>query len=235
MRLQAKPLHCLPRNFFLPDDFACSWMKTTWFIVVEARMHNTPISKTAKFPILLPPKHIFTSLNIQSVQLQLLHSGTNATFTAIWQRFWIPSGRQQIKSLLRQYVNVICGKHCGKLYPTPDPSPLPEIRTHKCEPFAITGSDFTKTMHVRDSNTKAKIYVSLFTCATIYQGNSPQDHDSSEHGDILLAFRRFASHRSLPEILVSDNVSTYTVAAEELIKLLQSDHPAELLGKQGVQ
>ena len=49
------------------------------------RIHNAPISKTAKFPILLPPKHMFTALVVQSVHLQLFHSGTNATLTAIRQ------------------------------------------------------------------------------------------------------------------------------------------------------
>ena len=73
------------------------------------RIHNAPLSKTAKFPILLPPKHILISLVIHSVHLQLFHAGTNATLTAIWQRFWIPTARQWIKSQLRHCV--ICRKH----------------------------------------------------------------------------------------------------------------------------
>ena len=196
------------------------------------RIHNAPISKTAKFPILLPPKHMFTVLVVQSVHLQLFHSGTNATLTAIRQRFWIPSGRQRVKSLLRQCV--ICRKHCGKPYPIPDPPPLPEIRTRESEPFTITGIDFTGAMYVRDSNTEAKVYVCLFTCTTTRAIHLEIITDLSVE-TFLLAFRRFASRRSLPEILVSDNASTYTAAAEELTKLLQSDHLADLLGKQGIQ
>ena len=196
------------------------------------RIHNAPISNTAKFPILLPPKHILTSLIIQSVHLQLFHSGTNVTLTTIRQRFWIPSGRQRVKSLLCQCV--ICRKHCGKPYPIPDPPPLPEIRTRECEPFAITGLDFSGAMYVRDSNTEAKVYVCLFTCATTRAIHLEIVTDLSVE-TFLLAFRRFVSRRSLPEILVSDNASTYIAAAEELTKLLQSDHLTELLGKQGVQ
>ena len=64
------------------------------------RIHNAPLSETAKFPLLIPPKHWLTSLIIHSVHVQLFHAGTNATLTAIRQRFWIPTARQRIKSQL---------------------------------------------------------------------------------------------------------------------------------------
>ena len=51
----------------------------------------------------------------------------------------------------------------------------------------------------------------------------------------LLAFRRFASRRSLPQILVSDNASTSLAAADELQQLLQSEHLTEALGRKDVQ
>ena len=38
----------------------------------------------------------------------------------------------------------------------------------------------------------------------------------------LLAFRRFTSRKSLPQLMVSDNASTYTAAAEELYQLFKS-------------
>ena len=38
----------------------------------------------------------------------------------------------------------------------------------------------------------------------------------------------------MPNIVVSDNASTYLAAADELQRLLQSDHLTELLGRQGV-
>jgi len=51
----------------------------------------------------------------------------------------------------------------------------------------------------------------------------------------LLAFRRFASRRSLPQIIISDNASTYLAAADELQQLLQSECLTEALGRKGVQ
>ena len=51
----------------------------------------------------------------------------------------------------------------------------------------------------------------------------------------LLAFRRFASRRSLPQIVVSDNATTYQAAADELHRLLHSKLLTEALGREGAQ
>ena len=51
---------------------------------------------------------------------------------------------------------------------------------------------------------------------------------------LLLAFRRFASRKSLPQVMMSDNASTYTSASEELTRLLQSDSLSTSLGAHGV-
>ena len=40
----------------------------------------------------------------------------------------------------------------------------------------------------------------------------------------LLEFQRFASRRSLPQVMMSDNTSTFTSAAGELTRLLQSEN-----------
>jgi len=82
----------------------CLFVNKDHLLRCGGRIHNVPLSETAKFPLLLPPKHWLTSLIIHSVHVQLFHSGTNATLTAIRQRFCIPTARQHIKSQLRQCV-----------------------------------------------------------------------------------------------------------------------------------
>ena len=107
------------------------------------RIHHAPLSEFAKFPVLLPPKHMLTSLIIDSVHCQMFHAGTNTTLglTAIRQQFWILTAKQRIKSLLHHCT--ICQKHSRKPYATPDPLPLPEIQTRDSIPFTIIGIDFT--------------------------------------------------------------------------------------------
>ena len=76
---------------------------------------------------------------------------------------------------------------------------------------------------MRQSHSEVKIYICLFTCATRRAIHLEIVTDLSVE-TFLLAFRRFASHRSLPQVLVSDNATTYTAAADELQQLLGSDH-----------
>ena len=51
------------------------------------RIHNAPLDDLAKFPFLLPPKHPLSKLIIHDVHVKQLHSGVNATVTALRQTF----------------------------------------------------------------------------------------------------------------------------------------------------
>ena len=125
------------------------------------RIHNAPLSELARFPYLLPSKHHLTNLVILQAHTEQHHSGVNSTLTAIRQRYWIPSGRQCVRSLLRKCV--ICKKTAGKPYTIPDPPPLVKCRVSKTQPFEVTGVDFTGALYVRSREGEQKVYVCLFT------------------------------------------------------------------------
>jgi len=76
------------------------------------RIHNAPLSELAKFPYLLPSKHHFMKLIVLHTHTQQHHSGVDATLTMVRQQYWISSGRQRIRSLLRTCV--ICKKIAGR-------------------------------------------------------------------------------------------------------------------------
>ena len=201
------------------------------FIRCGGRIHNAPLCQITRFPYLLPPRHTFTSMVIYSAHVKLFHSGTNSTLTAIRQTFWIPKARQRIKSLLRTCTT--CKRHSGKPYPVPDPPPLPKMRMHDVVPFTVTGVDFTGALYVQMNGAESKVYICLFTCATTRAIHLEIVTDLSTE-TFLLALRRFASRKSLPQIIVSDNGSTYLSAAEELKELLSSRNLIESLNRQGV-
>ena len=137
-----------------------------------------------------------------------------------------------MKSIIRKCTT--CKRYSGKFYPNPDPAPLPEIRVRDAPPFTITRVDFTGALYVQGYNQELKVYICLFTCATSRAIHLKVVNDLSV--DIfLLSFKRFASRRSLPHIMVSDNASTYQSAAEELLKLFKSQGLSHSLSKQGVQ
>ena len=116
---------------------------------------------------------------------------------------------------------VTCRKHEGKAYHAPDPAPLPTIRTQQTEPFSVTGVDYVGPLYVRDNNVEIKSYICLFTCAVVRAIHLEVVAGLTERS-FLQAFRRFASRKSLPGLMVSDNASTFIAGAEELKHLFQS-------------
>ena len=195
------------------------------------RIHNAPINHSAKFPILLPPNHPLTTLISRSLHAAQLHYGVNSTLTALRGKFWVPRARQVIKKLLRKYVT--CLKQSGKPYATPDPAPLPKWRVQDTTPFSVTGVDFTGALFVKTFTNEEKVYICLFTCAVTRDVHLEIVEDLSEE-TFLRAFRRFASRKSPPQKMVSDNASTYLAAAEELKRLFQSASIRESLSRRGV-
>ena len=90
-------------------------------------------------------------------------------------------------------------------------------------PFSITGVDFTGALYVKQaSGDEGKTYICLFTCATSRVAHLEIACDLSTT-TFLMAFCRFAAHRSLPQVMMSGNAITYTSVAQELTDSQRSD------------
>ena len=100
---------------------------------------------------------------------------------------------------------------------------MPTERVSIEPPFTFTGLDFAGPLYVRSEGEKVssqseetnKVFVCLFTCVPtravlleLTQGLSVQS--------FLMAFRRFASRRGLPSMLISDNTKTFRSASKEI-------------------
>ena len=208
------------------------FLDTLGYIRCGGRIHNAPVEEDTKFPFLLPRKHHLTKLIVFSVHIQQLHAGVNSTVTALRQRYWIPSARQLVRGLLHKCVP--CRKTIGKPYPIPESPPLPHARTKDGKPFEVTGVDFTGALYVREHGTEIKAYICLFTCGLSRAVHLEVVKDLSVD-TFLQAFRRFVARKSLPQLLLSDNASTYVSAAKELEQLFTSNQLEESLSVSGVQ
>jgi len=196
----------------------------------SGRIHNVPLSEITKFPHLLPSKHPLTNLIINTAHVNQLHCGVNSVITVLRQQYWIPKIRQVVRSLLRKCVT--CKKVSGKPYSAPEAPPLLKLRTLCAAPFSVTGVDFTGAPFVRCMDKEQKVYICLFTCANTRAIYLEVVTDLTEE-TFLLAFRRFAGRRSLPKLMISENATTYQLAAKELEKMLSSATSSEQLMKQG--
>ena len=196
------------------------------------RIYNAPVTDAAKFPIFLPKKDHITTLFIRDIHAHQLHAGVSSTLTALRQRFWIPAGRYQVKKVVNKCVT--CKKVSGFPFQPPVAPPLTSLRLQQSRPFAVTGVDFTGELYVKNGRRESKVYICLFTCAATRAVHLEVVNDLSV-GTFLLAVRRFASRQSLPDVIISDNATTYQSAAAELKLLFQSPTLKQELCRQGIR
>ena len=115
----------------------------------------------------------------------------------------------------------------------PDPSLLPKKRLTQAEPFTVSDVDFSRALNTRKAIAEKKDYICFFTRATTRVVYLVVVTDFSVQ-TFVLAYRGFAARRSVPQQTISDNASTYLLAAEEVTALFPSQILKASLRKQGV-
>ena len=118
------------------------------------------LPQSAVHPILLPKRSHFTDLVIRSQHEKSLHQGTSYTIAVLRQRYWIPSARSIINTIIRRCV--ICLKDRGKPYNVPNHAPLPYDRVNIASPFEVTGIDLTGSIIVKllkNNKETIKVYI----------------------------------------------------------------------------
>ncbi|GFR13362.1 integrase catalytic domain-containing protein [Trichonephila clavata] len=143
----------------------------------------------------------------------MLHSGVADTLIQVREKYWIPKGRQIIKSIIRKCF--ICKKFNSRLG-MQITAPLPRDRIEQSPPFAVTGLDFAGPIFVK--NSKEKFYILLCTCA-VTRSLHLELVTSLTTEPFLLAFRRFISRRGLCTAIYSNNARTFKRAEIELRRL----------------
>ncbi|XP_057377031.1 uncharacterized protein LOC130698388 [Daphnia carinata] len=189
----------------------------------QGRLGNAKLNLDTISPILLPKKCRITKLIIEAYHINMLHGGTNHTVSAIRQRYWIPSIKQSVKTVIRDCVT--CRRVNGAAYTPPNHAPLPACRVSNDFPFTTTGVDFTGAFTIRGQKDIKKqdkeVYVLLFTCASS-RAIHLEVVDDLATKTFLEAFRCFTSHHAIPSVIISDNAKTFEAAAKTFQKLFQS-------------
>ena len=196
------------------------------------RIRNAHVSYSTRHPVLLPAAHHLTILLIREVHAKILHSGVNATLSALRQFVWIPRGRQRVKSILSKCVT--CRRVSGRPFPMPPTASLPSYRITPTFPFNVTGVDYTGMLGIKTPTGRDSVYICLFTCAVSRALHLELVPDLSADS-FLRAFRRFISRRSRPRLMLSDNASTFHGAASTLKQLTSDPTITDSLTRLGVE
>lgn len=192
---------------------------TDGLLLCGGRIHNSDVQENTKFPILLPQKSHLSKLIIQSIHDEF-HFGVSHVLSTLRQRYWLPQGRQNIKSIIRKCVH--CKKLQGRPFPKTDVPPLPKLRVSETQPFAVTGVDYTGALQAKDGENFRKYYVCLFTCAVTRAVHLELVEDLTSES-FIRALRRFSGRRSYPNLIISDNATNFTHGDKMLHEILRSN------------
>ena len=209
-------------NLVLVDDI----------IKVKTRLQHSNVDERSVWPVLLPRHCPLTALIIRNAHTHLLHSGVNAVLCHLRERWWVPAGRQAVRAVLRKCVP--CKKVIGKPYTSPRDPPLPSERVLGARPFQFTGLDYSGAIEVKDKKSIIKAYIALFTCL-ITRAIHLELAESLSTEDFLRVLTKFSSRRSYPQLLYSDNASSFHAASETLKVFAESGKVGSYLMNNNIQ
>ncbi|XP_043219934.1 uncharacterized protein LOC122380652 [Amphibalanus amphitrite] len=185
-------------------------------------------------PILLDKTHRLTTLMIEDQHRRCKHLGVGTTLTELREHgYWIPSGRQVVKRVLKDCIT--CQKLNALAFEYPKMTNLPRERVSLIKPFCNTAIDYTGHILVEDTNGEMrKMYIVLYTCLAIRCVHLDLVPDLSL-GSFLQSFRRFCSTYGVPEFLYTDNAKQFLASQRVLINVFTSDEFQEYLTEQSIK
>ena len=154
----------------------------------------------------------------------------NFTLNLVRLRYWIPAGRQRVKKADQSRRHLQDDYRIAVQHP--DPSLLPKKRLTQAEPFTVSDVVFSRALNTRKAIAEKKDYICFFTRATTRVVYIVVVTDFSVQ-TFVLAYRGFAARKSVPQQTISDNASTYLLAAEEVTALFPSQILKASLSIQG--
>ena len=190
-------------------------------IKCTGRLQRTVLSENIKKPVLLPSKHRVTTLIVEAAHKYCMHFGVGYVTSYLRTKYWIPKIRQVVKKV--QYKCVTCKRLQGSKYAQAPEPPLPDVRVQQVAPFQVTGIDYTGAINVKGVNKEEeKAYILLFTC-TVTRGIHLEVVQDMSCDTFIHAFRRFCSRRGFPQMLLSDNATTFHSGAKVLQELMENE------------
>ncbi|KAK6750874.1 hypothetical protein RB195_002690 [Necator americanus] len=194
------------------------------------RLDHARTSSQSSAPILLIPEHHFVHLLVMYHHKTRFHSGVHATIAALRTSYFIPSIKTTVTRILR--LCTVCRRAQGHPYRYPEMPSLPPERVNRSRPFQKVGLDYLGPLYYRDQlHSQAKIWICLFTCMATRAVHLELVHNNTAF-EFLLAFRRFIARRGTPDLIISDNATTFRSANDSLQSTIYNRKAIEKISTQ---
>ena len=175
----------------------------------RGRISNSELSYDTKFPIYIPKRSRLATLIVWQAHEAVFHQKERSTLTEIRNTYWIPRGRQLVRSLLHKCT--LCNWLDSQAFTLPPAPPLPEYRVEIAPPFSNVGFDHMGPLWVYDVFNKVKlhkVHIAVFTCCVtrmIHLELQP----SLDAPVCIRSMKRTFSRVGYAKLLISDNHKTF--------------------------
>ncbi|XP_071580897.1 uncharacterized protein [Temnothorax nylanderi] len=188
---------------------------------VGGRLRHADLSFAQKHPILLPSNNHVSELIIRETHIKLCHAGSQATLYAIRENYWLLSGKNCVKGVIRKCVM------CSRWRPsTPEyqMGDLPRIRFAGSRPFENVGIDFCGPFLIKEkkhrNRNKIKIYVAVFVCLAVKAVHLEIVSDLTTEA-FIACLKRFFARRGRARVIQSNNGTNFLGASNHLKEIFE--------------
>lgn len=184
-------------------------------IRVGGRLRYADIMEDQKHQIILPDRHLVTTLIMRREHNQLLHCGPEQLLSSIRQRYWPIAGRREAKKITRSCVRYFRYKPRTIDVKMAD---LPMSRVNESSrAFTVSGVDYAGPFRLRESKRRgrthiSKAYVAVFVCFHTRAMHLELVTDLTSEA-FIAALKRFVARRGICTQLYSDNATNFVGAA----------------------
>ena len=185
------------------------------------------------YPVYLPTNTVFTKKVVEQAHIITLHGGVPATMAEVRERYWVPRLRRLVKHIQSNCHG--CARFRAQSYHRPLPGRLPPTQTQGTTPFQVLGVDFAGPIRYKTKvKAEKKSYLVLYACS-LTRAVHLELLKSLEVVEFLPRLKRLIARRGRPQVIYSDNVTTFK-AAEKWLKQAQKDERFNtLLTDKGIQ
>ena len=204
----------------------CPFVDAQGLIRANSRLDRSELlPEEVRYPVILPTSHKITRLFVEHLHHEIKHPvGTNAMIAEINKYVIIP-GLYKVERKVRKLCMDCAKKNAKQVVPIM--APIPSYRySNKLRAFSQIGIDFTGSFAIkqlkklRTSRERPLMYVLVATCL-----QTRAVHFEATEGmttqDVYQALCRLASRRGVPDLIVSDNYSTFKAVDKGLQELYQ--------------
>lgn len=194
----------------------CPFLDDSQVLRVGGRLENSDLNYCFKHQILLKKKNPLSSLLFLDAHMKTLHGGLIQMQSYVSREFWIISGRNIAKRVLRKCIT--CFKYNAKAAQQMMGS-LPSVRVKPARAFKHSGVDYAGPITIKQSTARNSVttkgYICIFICMVTKALHLEAVTNMSTEA-FMAAFRRFVSRRGPCSDLYSDCGTNFVGANKEL-------------------